>query len=76
MCVSRNWKVLRIIFFILVALLTTWFMRSLNDNFESIITPKSVCLSVFNIITCHEILIFSYIIFSNFHVFTFVWVEF
>ena len=43
---SRNWKVLRTIFIIFVALFTAWLMWSSKDSFVSIITPKSFCFSI------------------------------
>ena len=56
MCLSRNWKVLVIIYVILVALFTTWLICSSNVSFESKVTPRSFCLSCVycfcNIVRC------------------------
>ena len=42
----KKLEVLRIIFFIFVALLTAWLMWSSKNSFVSIITPTSFCFSI------------------------------
>ena len=43
---SRNLKVLRIIFVIFVSSFTAWLVWSSKESFVSIITPKSFCFSI------------------------------